>query len=33
VLGSVKKTINVVVVKNEDVIAIEKSCKITLEDF
>jgi hypothetical protein len=33
VLGSVKRTINVIVAKNEEVIATERRCKITLEDF
>jgi hypothetical protein len=33
VLGSAKKTINVDVIENEEVIVVEKKCKITLEDF
>jgi hypothetical protein len=33
VLGSVKRTINVVVIENEKVIVAKRRCKITLEDF
>jgi hypothetical protein len=33
VLGSAKRTINVVATKNEEVIVVERRCKITLEDF
>jgi hypothetical protein len=32
VLGNVKKTINIDVIENEEVIVAEKRCKITLED-
>jgi hypothetical protein len=33
VLGGVKKTINVVVAHNHEVIVAERRCKITFEDF
>jgi hypothetical protein len=33
VLGNAKKTINIVATKNEEVIATERRCNITLEDF
>jgi len=33
VLGSAKKTINVVAIENKKVILTERRCKITLEDF
>jgi hypothetical protein len=33
VSGSVKRTINVVAIENEEVIVVEGRCKITLEDF
>jgi hypothetical protein len=33
VLGSAKKTINIDVIENEEVIVAKKRCKITLEDF
>jgi hypothetical protein len=33
VLGSVKKIINVVAIENEEVIVVERKCKITLEIF
>jgi len=32
VLGSVKKTINVATIENEEVIVAKRRCKITLED-
>ncbi len=32
-LGGVKKTINVVVAHNHEVIVAERRCKITFEDF
>jgi hypothetical protein len=33
VLGSVKTTINIVAIENEEVVVVERKCKITWEEF